>query len=96
MKLTKEIILKFLMTHKQEFQEKYNIEKIALFGSYARGEASESSDIDIMVNMPSNFDAYYDFKEHLEASFHKKVDLGMEKTLRSVIADEIKKDLIYV
>lgn len=96
MKLTKEIILKFLATHKQEFQEKYSIEEIALFGSYARGEANESSDIDIMVKMPSSFDAYYDFKEYLETSFHKKVDLGMEKTLRSVIADEIKKDLIYV
>jgi len=36
--MIKDIILSYLSKHKQEFKEKYEIEKIGLFGSYARGE----------------------------------------------------------
>ncbi|MDQ1244397.1 MAG: uncharacterized protein QG565_737 [Campylobacterota bacterium] len=96
MELTRETILNFLKTHKQEFKEKYAVEKIGLFGSYAKNEANENSDIDIVVKMPSRFDIYYDFKEYLEAAFEKKVDLGLEKSIRSFVANEIKKDIIYV
>ena len=96
MELTRESILNFLKTHKQEFKEKYAVEKIGLFGSYAKNEANENSDIDIIVKMPSSFDIYYDFKEYLEATFEKKVDLGLEKSIRSFVANEIKKDVIYV
>ena len=96
MHISKETILDFLKRHKKEFQEKYAVETIALFGSYAKNEANENSDIDILVKMPSNFDAYYDFKEYLEASFEKKVDLGLEKSMRAFIANAIKEEIIYV
>lgn len=96
MELTKQSILTFLKLHKQEFKEKYSIDKIGLFGSYAKDIANENSDIDIIVSMPSNFDIYYDFKEYLENSFQKKVDLGLEKNIRTFIANEINKDIIYV
>ena len=96
MQLTKERILEFLKAHKSEFYEKYSVEKIALFGSYARDKANENSDIDILVKMPSNFDTYYDFKEHLENVFEKKVDLGLEKSMRAYIASAIKGEIIYV
>lgn len=96
MELNKEIILEFLKTHKQEFKDRFAVENIGLFGSYARNEANENSDIDIIVNMPSSFDNYYDFKEYLENSFQKKVDLGIEKTIRTFIIEDIKKDIIYV
>ncbi len=39
-KMTKENILSYLTQHKQEFKEKYSVEQIGLFGSYARGEES--------------------------------------------------------
>jgi len=42
--MTKEAIINYLTSHKKEFAQKYNIEKIGLFGSYARGEAEENSD----------------------------------------------------
>lgn len=96
MELTREKIITFLKEHKKEFQQKYCVEKIALFGSYARDEANDKSDIDIIVSMPSNFDVYYDFKEYLEAAFQKKVDLGLEKNIRAFIAKEMQKDIVYV
>ena len=42
-------ILNYLKEHYSEFKNKYNVEKIGLFGSYARDEATENSDIDIFV-----------------------------------------------
>lgn len=94
--VTKEYILDFLKEHKEEFKSKYQVDSIGLFGSYARDEAKENSDIDILVEMPSKFDLYYDFKEYLEDIFEKNIDLGMKKSIRPLIALSIKKDLIYV
>ena len=39
--MTKQDILNYLSTHKKEFQKKYEVESIALFGSFARGEERE-------------------------------------------------------
>ena len=77
-------------------QEKYQIKKIGLFGSYAKGEETSESDIDILVDMPSSFDLYYDLKEFLEKSFGKSIDLGMEKSIRKLIRSKIEEDIVYV
>ena len=94
--MTKEYILAFLKEHKEEFREKYQVDSIALFGSYARGDQKEDSDIDFLVEMPSKFDLYYDFKEYLEDVFKKNIDLGMKKSIRPFIKNAIEEDLIYV
>jgi len=94
--MTKEYILDFLKEHKEEFKKKYQVDTIGLFGSYARDEATPQSDIDLLVEMPSKFDLYYDFKEYLEDIFKKNIDLGMKKSIRPLIAQSIKKDIIYV
>lgn len=93
---TKELILSFLSKHKSLLHDKYKVSRIGLFGSYATNKYKETSDIDILVDMPSNFDLYYDLKEFLENTFHKKIDLGLEKNIRSLIKKEIDKDIIYV
>jgi hypothetical protein len=94
--MTKAIILNFLNSHKQELQEKYGVKKIGLFGSYSKDKQTGQSDIDIVVDMPTNFDIYYDLKEYLEKNLQKKVDLGIEKTMRKLIKEKIKDEIIYV
>lgn len=47
--MTREVILDFLRAHKQEMHERFGLTKIGLFGSYARGEAREDSDIDVAI-----------------------------------------------
>ena len=89
-------ILHFLRSHKSEFNQKFGVTKLGLFGSYARGEATEKSDIDIIVDMPSDFNLYYDFKEFLEDSFNLNIDLGLIKTIRKQLNINIQKDVIYV
>ena len=94
--MNKEIILNCLKNHLQEFKEKYNVEKIGLFGSYARDEATENSDIDIFVKMkPSLFDMVA-IKEQIENDLNRKVDIIREhKNIKPIFLKMIKKDLIY-
>ena len=94
--MTKETILNFLKTHKEELRVKYGVTNIGLFGSYARDEATPQSDIDIVVDMPSSFSAFFGLKSYLEKHLQKNVDLGMEKKLRSFIKEHIQKEIIYV
>jgi predicted nucleotidyltransferase len=94
--MTKSSILSFLKENKKLLSEKFQVRNIGLFGSYARGEENEESDIDIIVDMPSNFDVYYDLKEYLQNAFKKKIDLGLETNIRSFIKNKIESEVIYV
>jgi uncharacterized protein len=61
----------------------YGVRSLALFGSFARGEASAASDLDFIVEFEKKtFDGYMDLKAYLEGLFGRKVDL--------VLADAIK------
>ena len=90
-------ILNYLKEHYSEFKSKYNVEQIGLFGSYARDEATENSDIDIFVKMkPSLFDMVA-IKEQIENDLDKKVDIIREhKNIKPIFLKMIQKDLIYV
>lgn len=95
--MTKEYILNFLKTNKRLLNEKYNVTIIGLFGSYARNEANENSDIDIAItSTKKDFFLREDLREFLESSFHLKVDIGYIDSFREYYKEKIKKELIYV
>jgi len=98
--VTKEDILHYLSTHKDEFYRKFNITKLALFGSYARGDATESSDIDILVEIEKDTQNIHDKKEAfralIENALHKRVDIAREKYLKPLAREAIEKDICYV
>jgi len=89
-------IINFLKENKSLLKQKYNVTRIGLFGSYATGEQTVLSDIDIIVSMPSNFDNYYELKEFLESNLNHKIDLGLEKNIRELIKENIQREVIYV
>jgi predicted nucleotidyltransferase len=93
--IDKQSILTFLKDNKQQLKDKYQVQKIGLFGSFARDEETQDSDIDILVDMPSSFDNYFDLKYFLQDSFRRTVDIGREKQLRLLIKKQILKDIIY-
>ncbi len=76
----------------------YDIEKIYLFGSYVKGNATEDSDIDLY--MESNLFGldYFGFAETLREKLHKKIGLLSNKTIiqNSSIEQEIKKTGILI
>lgn len=75
METTQEIVDR-LRAYKEKFADKYGIEQLGLFGSVARGEQDEKSDIDVFITMsrPSFF-TRMNIKEELQKLFHRKVDL---------------------
>ena len=98
--MKREDILLYLSEHKDEFYTKFNITKVALFGSYARDEATENSDIDLMIEIEKNTQNIHDkkeaFKHLIENVFQKKVDIAREKYLKPLAKEAIQKDICYV
>ena len=70
----------------------------SLFGSLARNEATQESDLDFIVNFDGaiTFDRYMDLKIFLEHLFNKKIDLAIEDTLKPQIRQKIFEDAIDV
>ena len=96
--MTKNELITILSGIKNELKQKFGIEEIALFGSYARGEANEESDVDIAIIKinKKDFLKRLQAKDFLEKKLNKKVDIGYLDSMRTFIKNRIKKDLIYV
>jgi predicted nucleotidyltransferase len=83
---------------KQMFAEKFGITKLGIFGSVARNEQTENSDIDIVVevNKPT-LQLMYELKEALKQLFNCEVDLvRFRDSLRPLFKSNIQRDVIYV
>jgi len=97
---TKGEILEFLTQNKQYFREQFGIVKIGLFGSYAKDEQTNGSDIDLIVefakNTPNLFDVKNELKDYINEKFHIQVDIAREKYLKPIYRDSILKETIYV
>lgn len=94
--MNKSLIINFLHQNKAMMESKYQVKQIGLFGSYVKEMQTDESDIDILVDMPSSFDNYYDLKEFLESNFHKRVDLGLMSTVREHLKEKILNEVEYV
>lgn len=93
-------ILNYLLANKDFFRLKYNVIKIGIFGSYAREEQTEKSDIDIIVEFDENtedlFDKKFELREYMMLQFNKNIDLCREGAIKPVFKPLILKDAIYV
>ena len=94
---TLETILEKLRDYKPELQRKYPISRLGLFGSYARGEATENSDIDVAVEfngpMGLNFVA---MANEIEDLFGTKVDVVPKRSIKPIYLSSVEKDILYV
>lgn len=92
-------IIVFLQAHKDEMEERFGVVSVGLFGSYARGEAREDSDIDIAIELRSekkSLSNFFGIRRYLEEQFGKKVDLGIESTLKPLAREMVAKEIIHV
>jgi len=78
------------------FQD-YNVDYCYLFGSYAKGKAGESSDVDLLISTDTKGLKFYEMVERLRGVLHKKVDvldhkqlLKNEALLNDVLKDGVK------
>jgi predicted nucleotidyltransferase len=76
--------------------ERYGISAISLFGSVARGEATESSDVDLLVEFsrPIGLLQFVELKRALEEALGRRVDLVTPKALKPQFRDRILKEAI--
>ncbi len=85
-----------LRKYKPFLRKKFKVKRIGIFGSFARGEESEKSDIDILVEFydPIGWE-FFDLKEFLEKILGRQVDLVTVGALKPHLKDKILKEAIY-
>ncbi len=93
----KEQILQILKEHHKELEERYSVRKIGVFGSYARGCADESSDIDIYVEFDApKFRNIAGAWNKLESLLGKKVDMFYpHKNMRESLYQNIQREVVF-
>jgi uncharacterized protein len=97
--LTANEIIFFLKRNKKHLETQYYCSEIGLFGSFARNEQTNTSDIDILVTFkpetPNLYDIEMKLKEYLKSSFKREVDICTKKWIRPVFKPLILKEVIY-
>ena len=97
--LNESLILTFLKENKDMFQREFHVSRLGLFGSYARGEATEKSDIDLLIEFDGEVDIFetkFMIREFIKNKLGKEVDICREKYLKSYAKDKILSEVIYV
>ena len=82
----------------KEILNAYQVEYCYLFGSYAKGKATEQSDVDLLISTKEKGLRFYEIAERLRESLHKKVDLLDVKQLvnNETLIDEMLKEGIKI
>ena len=91
-------VLKVLRAHKAILARRFGVENLALFGSVARNEMSDDSDIDILVRFdrPGTSKAYFGVQFYLEDLLGRPVDLITDKALRVELRPYVEREAINV
>lgn len=91
-------ILKILEKLKEGIRKDYKAEITGVFGSYIKGKAKKSSDIDILVNFDEKADLFdlVNLTLFLEKKLKRKVDIVPQSSLRKEIKEGILKAAVYL
>jgi predicted nucleotidyltransferase len=94
----REQVIHTLQAHSGELAATYGVRSLALFGSYARNEATDQSDVDLLVEFDRavGYFGLVALQEHLADLLRRPVDLGTFAGLKSRIRQKVEPDLIYV
>lgn len=95
--MSRDEVLSTLREHKEKITA-MGVKSIAIFGSTARGEARDDSDVDILVefSVPATFDLYLDVKSYLESALQRPVDLVTNKALKPRMRPYVEQEAVYV
>jgi uncharacterized protein len=94
--LTKDEILEKFNKDADFFRREYSVSKLGLFGSFVRGEATDKSDVDVLVSLSEpTFDHYMGFKFYLEKIFNRDVDLVMDGAVKPRLRPYIEREVEY-
>ena len=91
----KEQILRTLGEQRELLGQRYRIRRLALFGSWARGDAREESDVDVLVDVdPAIGLRFVELAEELERALGRHVDLVSSRAIKPAYWKRIEPELI--
>ena len=96
--MNRDEVLKELQAHKPVLAERFGVTGLALFGSFARDHATDSSDVDILVEFgaPPDWKAYFGVVSYLEDILGRQVDLATIADVRKEIRPFVERDAVRV
>lgn len=91
-------IIEILSAQRNELHREFGVQSLALFGSVARDEAGEGSDVDVLVEFdrPTGLFGLIRLQQHLEALLGCKVDVGTAAGLRPRIRERVLHEALRV
>ena len=96
--MNRDEVLETLRKHKQVLRERYDVTGLALYGSFARNQATPESDVDVLVKFagPATSKTYFGALAYLEDLFRRPVDMSTIGEVRSAIRPYVERDAINV
>ena len=92
-------LLIYLSSNKDRFQKEYHLTRIGIIGSIARGDQSNNSDIDLIVEFEEGTPDLYTIKQKLKSEiqlkFNLPVDICREKYIKSIFKNQILSEAKY-
>jgi uncharacterized protein len=96
--MNKDEIIEILRTFKRNFADRYGIVALGVFGSVARGQSRDDSDVDVCIKtaVPDPFLLVH-IKEDIEKRVHRRVDIvRVREKMNPFLKERIERDAIYV
>ena len=95
--MKREEALEILRNQKPILQERFGVSRVGVFGSVARDEAKDDSDVDVVVDMTPDLFLMVHVKELLEAAFHTPVDvIRYREQMNPSLKKRIDREAVYV
>ena len=96
--MTRDDVLALLRTHKASLAQRFGVTRLALFGSFARDQATDDSDIDILVQFDESpdWEHYFGAQGYLEDLLGRPVDMTTNQDLRIEIRPYVQREIINV
>ena len=93
-------VLSFIRDNKESFKNDFHITKIGIFGSLAKEENTEKSDLDIIIEFEENTNNLFQIKKEIKHIFYNQfkteIDICREKYIKPIFKNQILSETIYV
>ena len=96
--MNRDEVLETLRKHKQVLRERYDVTGLALYGSFARNQATPESDVDILVRFggPATSRSYFGTLFYIEDLLGRRIDLVTDKALRPEFRPFVEQEALDV
>ena len=94
----KDAIILIIKDLKSDIKKRYKVKELGLFGSVLRGELTEASDVDILVDFEEDADLFdlTGLGLFLEEKLGQRVDIVPKRSLRQEIKDAVLREAVSI